>query len=539
MILDTSQAKQNKKFNFKALYQETHKLFIQFIHGVLLTLAFHPFDIFLVIPVGFSGFLWCLDKECLSASKDSTQKDFFYIGFKHSLIFFCGHFISSLYWIVNALLIDVGQYWILVPFALIVLPIFISCFYAVVGGLICSKVIFKYKMAHDKVFETGINHKIIIAVLFAVGFFLAEFIRSNLPIPFPWNLLGYASGYSIALMQMASVTGVYGLSLLLYFVGMIPYSKSPFAISCIAILLIAVTVLGHKRLKDDNIVKTTNRKLVTLYVVQPNLEYHYHQYEKKIASLSKTASMINMSNLEKKANKESKMKLIILPEGAIPFLLNKDQDTIFDDLMLKYSKNTFLISGIDRYESELRNYYNSMIVINHDGAIIDSYDKVILTPFGEYIPGHSFLNFILKPIVGSTYGFVPGTNRRNMRIYLDGPNASPEALIIMPMICFESIFTPITHPKVDYNADLIVNITNDSWFGSTIGPYQHLAMARMRAIEYGLPLVRAAKTGISAVIDSHGRIVDQIKLEDEGIIVAEMPEDRVRTLYTKFVKILH
>jgi len=521
-------------------HKEAYNLITQFIHGALLTLAFHPFDIFLVIPIAFSGFLWCLEKECLSHFKDSTAKDFFYLGFKHTFIFFLGHFITSLYWIANALFVDIGQYWILVPVAVIVLPAFLSLFYSVVGGFICSKFIFRYMSVYDiQTFKKRTHQKIIIAILFTTGFFFAEIVRSNLPIQFPWNLLGYASGYSISLMQMASVTGVYGLSFILYLVGTMPYTKNPLAISTITILLVVITMLGNKRLHDFSNIKPKKYKLVTLYVVQPNLQHHYHHYEKKLAALLKTTNMIDVNSLNSQKTKDSKIKLIILPEGAIPFLLNKYQNTVFDDLMSKYSSNSFLVSGIDRYDPTLKKYYNSKIVVNHNGEIVDSYDKTILTPFGEYIPGYDFLKSIINPVVSSSYGFVPGTSTRNIRLYLDNLNKASEPLVFIPMICFESIFTPLTNPRSDHNADLIVNITNDNWFGNTIGPYHHFAMARMRAIEYGLPLVRSAKTGISAIIDSHGKILQKINLENEGVIVAEMPEDKVATVYMQIVKILY
>jgi apolipoprotein N-acyltransferase len=227
-----------------------------------------------------------------------------------------------------------------------------------------------------------------------------------------------------------------------------------------------------------------------------------------------------------------------LPESAIPFVLNKYQNTLLDELISKYHTNSFLISGIDRYDSNLDEYYNSMILINHYGEIVDSYDKTILTPFGEYIPWYSTLKTILQPIVGNGYGFTPGTKTRNIRLYLDEmPNAGiSNTLIIMPMICFESIFTYVSKPRNYHEADVIINITNDSWFGKSVGPFQHLAMSRMRAIEYGLPLVRSATNGISAIFDCYGRSVQQIQLDLEGVIIAEMPEEKIETTYTKLAR---
>jgi apolipoprotein N-acyltransferase len=510
------------------VYNNNYDFIIQFIHGALLTLAFHPFDIFLVIPIAFSGFLWCLENQLLVSK---TRREFFWKGFSNAFIFFFGHFITSMYWVAAPLFIDIKQYWFLLPFALVVLPVFLSSFYGLISGFICWNFInAKLKNPYQR---------IVTAFLFSIGFFVAELIRANFLIPFPWNLLGYATNYSLSLMQMAAYTGVYGLSLLLYFVGTIPYTKNPFAISVVTAAVVLITLSGNNRLKQSYSDEKTKNKFVTLYVVQPNLQHHYHQYEKKLAALSKTTSMVNDKSLSAQTPKDSKIKFIILPESAIPFTINKYQNSLFDDLMSKYSINSFLVSGVDRYDNNLQRYYNSMIVINSDGDIIDSYDKTILTPFGEYIPGYGLLRFFLKPIVSASYGFVPGSSTRNIRLYSEDPEVSAEPLIAIPMICFESIFTPLTHPRDNTNADLIINITNDSWLGNSIGPYQHFTMARMRAIEYGVPVVRAAKTGISAVINSYGKVVEEIKLDGEGVIVADMPEDKVNTFYMKVVHAIH
>lgn len=505
-----------------------YNLLIQLIHGCLLTLAFHPFDIFLVIPIAFSGFLWCLEKEIVECV-NLNKKEFFKIGFKHTFTFFFGHFLSSLYWIINPLFFEIKKYWFLVPFGCVVLPMFLSLFYSIIGGVICSQ--YLLKVVQSKTFSKLFT-KINIAFIFAVGFFIAEILRSNLFLAFPWNLLGYASGYSLSLMQLASITGVYGLSLLLYFVGTVPYTKNSIAISIMTIIIVIITMYGNKRL--HSIQTSHNRNLIKLYVVQPNIGYHYHQYERQLQALAKTKNIIKQ-NIAKSSSNSNDINLIVLPESAIPFILNKYQNVLPDDFMSKYSANSFLISGIDRYDD--KKYYNSMILVNNNGEIIDSYDKTILTPFGEYIPGYNMLKSILKPIVGNNYGFTPGTKTRNIRLYQASDYDESAPLIIMPMICFESIFTDINKQRDIYDVDLIVNITNDVWLGNSIGPYQHLAMSRMRAIEYGIPLVRSAKTGVSAVFNAYGQVIQEIKLGVEGVIIVEMPEQKVETIYMKFLNV--
>ncbi len=495
---------------------------IQLVHGVLLTLAFHPFDIFLVIPISFSGFLWCLEKECLAGIK-RNQQEFFNLGFNHAFVFFIGHFVTSLYWLINPILLEIKTYWFLIPLIILIIPALLASFYAIASAIICSKYIFK------KTQELQINNgwtKISIAVLFAIGFFIAELLRAYLLLPFPWNLLGYASGYSLSLMQLASVTGVYGLSILLYLVGTIPYTKHSGAISSITIIVVILTISGGERL--NNAPQVHKQKIVSLNVIQPNTQHHYHQYSKKLQAQNKTKSIVESIALRyKKINNQNNINLFILPESSIPFPVGKTEEIILKEWMSRYQSNSFLIAGVDRYDTSNSSYYNSMVVLDNSGFIVDSYDKIILAPFGEYIPGYN----ILKPIVGESYGFTSGIRDTKIKFYSNSMRGITVSLNIMPMICFESIFTG----KKTNDVDLIVNITNDSWLGNSIGPYQHLAMTRMRAIEYGLPLVRSAKTGISAVFNSYGRIIQKIDLNKEEVIVVDMPEDKVETIYMKIL----
>lgn len=504
---------------------KSYDYLIQFIHGVLLTLAFHPFDIFLVIPITFSGFIWCLQRECQTAKR--TKRTFFILGFQHTFIFFFAHFLTSLYWLANPLTLEIKRYWLFLPLAVVILPTILALFYAVFGGLICSHYMLKV-IVNNKSSKSHV--KVCTSALFAICFFIAEIMRANLILPFPWNLLGYATGYSLSLMQLASITGVYGLSLLLYFVGTIPHSKNFLAISAMTLLVVILTIHGKMRL--NNMSNFSKKKLVALYIIQPNTAHHYNQYEKKLAALAKTKNLIHNSlSNSLKHTQQYNFNLVVLPESGLPFTINKYQNKIFDNFLSSHGTNSFLVAGLDRYDSTLGSHYNSMVFMNNLGEIVDSYDKITLAPFGEYIPTTA-LKYIMKPIVGDSYGFAPGSKTRNIILYSDAANNMQTQLVITPMICFESIFTA-QHLS---NADLIVNITNDSWFGNTIGPYQHLAMTRMRAIEYGLPLVRAAKTGISAVYNSHGKLLQQINLNEEGAIIIDMPEQKIETTYMKIVK---
>jgi apolipoprotein N-acyltransferase len=489
---------------------ENYKYLVQVLHGMLLTLAFHPFDIFIVIPVSFSGFLFYIESTWPD-SKDNRFK----FGFKHGFAFFFGHFITSLYWLAIPLFTDLTKYWFLIPFAVTLPQAILASFYGVASGIIC-----KILLGEGKTL-TRIR-RVYFGFAYSFGFFVAEILRSHLIVPFPWNLLGYASGYSLALMQFASVVGVYGLSLLLYFVGTIPYTRNPLIISAMTLVVVLITANGRAKLNQMSFDNKRYNQL-SLYIVQPNISNH-HKVQ-PLTELNKLKTTID-SIPTSKDNRN--FKLILLPESAIPFTIKSNQEFIFDDIMSKHGNNTFLIAGVDTFSKESNEYFNSMIIVNNTGEIIDSYNKIILAPFGEYVPGSS----LIRPIVSSTNSFAKGKRARSFRIY---NNFSEDGLVIMPTICFESIFSPIADNRYTIDLDIIVNITNDSWLGNSIGPYQHLAIARMRAIEYGVPLIRVAKTGVSAVFNSYGKLLRGIPLDTEAVMLVDMPENKTQTTYMKIL----
>jgi apolipoprotein N-acyltransferase len=221
--------------------------------------------------------------------------------------------------------------------------------------------------------------------------------------------------------------------------------------------------------------------------------------------------------------------ILIWPESAFPFFLTKEADAMAQiaDLL---PKGTVLITGSVRAPDlppgvRVTRAYNSIYVIDHDGSVLAVYDKLHLVPFGEYLPFQDWMEKVgfvqLTKVQG---GYIPGTIRRT----LDIPNA-PRAL---PLICYEAIF-PGNVVSRDDRPGWIVNVTNDGWFGISTGPYQHLQQARLRTIEEGLPMVRAANTGISAVIDPVGRIVAQLGLGIEGVLDAGLPAAIAPTIYAR------
>jgi apolipoprotein N-acyltransferase len=221
--------------------------------------------------------------------------------------------------------------------------------------------------------------------------------------------------------------------------------------------------------------------------------------------------------------------ILIWPESAFPFFLTHEADAMAQiaDLL---PKGTVLITGSVRAPdvppgTRITRAYNSIYVIDHDGSVLSVYDKLHLVPFGEYLPFQDWMEKLgFEQLTKVQGGFIAGTRRRTMEV----PNA-PRAL---PLICYEAIFPGNVAPNDD-RPGWIINLTNDGWFGISTGPYQHLQQARLRAIEEGLPLVRAANTGISAVVDPLGRIVARLGLGVEGVLDSSLPVAIAPTIYAR------
>ena len=224
---------------------------------------------------------------------------------------------------------------------------------------------------------------------------------------------------------------------------------------------------------------------------------------------------------------------LIWPESAFPFVLNREPQAL-GMIAAALGNHTILLTGAIRMSSGSRNdelAYNSLLAVDGTGSIIDSADKVHLVPFGEYLPAGRLLRSIgLRQFIALPGGFTAGSARRLMNV----PGLPP----FQPLICYEAIFpgevTPA--PRSDGEAPrpaFLLNVTNDGWFGLTSGPYQHLAQARLRSIEEGLPLVRAANTGISAVIDPYGRVIKELPLGVAGILDSTLPTAIGPTLFSR------
>jgi len=269
---------------------------------------------------------------------------------------------------------------------------------------------------------------------------------------------------------------------------------------------------------------------VQLRIMQPNLQQDVKfNYAAKAEVMQKYLTLSDRASGPQSTGVRD-ATILIWPESAFPFFLTREADAMAQIAEL-LPKGTVLITGSVRAPDDLKpgvkvtRAYNSIYVIDHDGSVLSVYDKLHLVPFGEYLPFQNWMEKLgFSQLTKVQGGFIAGTRRHPLAI----PNA-PRAL---PLICYEVIF-PGDVAARDDRPGWIVNLTNDGWFGISTGPYQHLQQARLRAIEEGLPVVRAANTGISAVIDPAGRIVAQLGLGLEGVLDAGLPQAIPPTIYAR------
>jgi apolipoprotein N-acyltransferase len=486
---------------------------IALLAGALSALAMAPFDAWPVLFATFPVVVWLIDGAGAGAWRGVPAAAM--AGWWFGL----GYFVPGLYWIGYAFLVDASTFAWLMPFAVLGLPAYLALFTAL--GFALARLIWTRDASR--------------VIALAGCLTLGEWLRGHVLTGFPWNTLGYALTEPLALAQTASLTGLWGLTFLAVAIFASPAvlidgssrGRRPWIAPAAALLLlVAMGIFGAVRLARHPTATVAN---VKLRIMQPNLQQDVRfNYAAKAEVMQKYLALSDRASGPQSTGVRD-AGLLIWPESAFPFFLTREADAMaqISDLL---PKGTILITGSVRAPDQppgtrITRAYNSIYAIDHDGSVLSIYDKLHLVPFGEYLPYQEWmekLGFVqLTKVQG---GFIPGARRRTMEF----PNA-PRAL---PLICYEAIF-PGSVAAGDERPGWIINLTNDGWFGISTGPYQHLQQARLRGIEQGLPVVRAANTGISAVIDPLGRIVARLDLGIEGVLDSSLPSAIPPTIYAR------
>lgn len=486
---------------------------IAFLTGAVSVLALAPINAWPVLFVTFPVLVWTIDGAAVGRYGGALSAAIagWFFGF--------GYFIAGIYWVGYAFLVDAKTFGWLLPVAVAGLPAYLALFTA--AGFALARLIW----------VRGPERVLALAVCLTA----TEWLRGHLLSGFPWNTFGYALTEPLALAQSVALTGIWGLTFITVAICASPAlltddridTPQPWRWPIIgALILASLSGYGAMRLWLN---PTEFVKDVKLRVMQPNL-----QQDEKFNYAAKDSVMERYLRLSDRAtgpqsNGVRDVTHLIWPESAFPFFLTREPDAMkqIADLL---PKGTVLITGAIRAPNtepgqRISRAYNSVYVIDDEGSILGIYDKVHLVPFGEYLPFQTLLERIgLTQLTKIRGGFIAGDRRRTLEV--------ARAPKMLALICYEAIFPGAAVPA-DQRPGWLVNLTNDAWFGISSGPYQHFQQARVLAITEGLPLVRAANNGISAVIDPVGRIVRSLPLGAEGVLDSGLPRALTPTVYVR------
>lgn len=456
-------------------------------------------------PLGYHWLAWIALIPLLVAIQIAKRP--FVTGFLWGVVFFT----ASLHWIPHIFnTYALSNHLFGVP-AMLLLSAYLAIFPAIFAWGIRQIV-------------TSNHHSLWTAVQVASLFVALEFLRGTLFTGFPWNLLGYSVLNFDYISQVLRVVGVYGLGFIVVFINYTLYvllvksfrpNMTYLFLGCGALLGVTVFysawVIGVE--------ETFEYDSIPVRVVQGNID-QFQKWDDEYAEAN-LERHISLSRHE-----DFSSGLLVWPESALPFFFNSDHPGKQRVTRLVRELQSTLITGALFYESKedgTMSYYNSAAVLDAEGQLVDRYDKIHLVPFGEYTPfKETLLPFVEKFVMGEDYS--SGTQWRALQT----PHGRAGTFI-----CFESIFPELV-ARVTREADFLVNITNDAWFGETWAPYQHLAMARARAIENGKYLIRNSNSGITAVYDQFGRVVEHIPLQSSGAFSVDVDIIPRITLFNRY-----
>jgi apolipoprotein N-acyltransferase len=451
-------------------------------------------------PTFFVAGLFTLAFLCYLVQISNSWKEAAIMGF----IFGFGHFLVGIYWISIGVTVYIDEFWWVMPFALFGLPIILASFIA--ASCSCS-------------FLTR-NHDFY-QFIFCLWWVFFEWVRSWIFTGLPWNLLGYAFSFSDILIQSANIIGIYGLSFIVIYISTSFYpifSKqyNLLKISLLTSLIVISLIIPYGILRLHN--NPTSFSATKVRLVQPSIpqlaKWDVDEFWKNLnlhINLSETPSNID---------------LIIWSEAAMVVPYNYEPIKTKLLRMLENKQAILVTGGITNNSKKGENLkiYTSLYALSKEGEQLFEYHKSHLVPFGEYMP----LKWLL-PFKKLTPGFLDYTEGDGKLVTLPKP-----FITIKPLICYESIFPTFVRTS-NKSADVIINVTNDAWYGRSSGPYQHLHISRMRSIENGLPMLRTANNGISAIIDPVGRIIQKSSLNEVSYIDGLLPNKlNSETLYSQF-----
>jgi apolipoprotein N-acyltransferase len=483
-------------------------IFGAFLSGVVLALAFPKIDISVLAWIAFVPLLWLVQGK--------TPWQAFGYGFASGM----GFYLCTVYWVVHT----IGLYSNIPPLIAVV-PLVLMCM-----------ILASYTGAFVAGLRAFQLYGGVIELLGPVLWVTLEWLRSFFFIGFPWVDLGYSQYPFLNLMQLVEYTGIYGVSALVIFVNLVvftvltkPQASRTWLILSVVVLIGGLSLWGNWRRSQLAALPPVHHLRVGL--IQGNISQ-----DTKWNPSFEEETITRYELLSRKAVAKG-AELIIWPETAAPFFfqsplpsnfINREKEISYRERLLRLASelHTPILFGGPAFKQNLTSVamFNRAYLLSAEAKELGTYDKIQLVPFGEYVPFHWLLFFLDKLVVGIG-DFEAGTQTTVFEL----PSVKFGVLI-----CYEGIFPALTRRFVAQGAELLVNITNDAWFGRTSAPYQHLVMESVRAIENRVPLVRAANTGFSAVVGIDGSLQQRTNLYETDILVADISWPQVTSFYATY-----
>ncbi len=498
--------------------------------GAIGALAMAPFNFIPALMIPMTVAVWLID-GCAETRQTPSRR--FRLGLPTALWrafgagwwWGFGYFLAGLWWLGAAFLVEADEFAWALPLGVVGLPAALAIFPGL--GFMLARLL--WSPGAGRLFAL------------AAGLSFAEWLRGNTLTGFPWNTFGMALGGNLVTAQLASLVGLYGLTVIAVLVFSTPAvlgeksvmqgarRRLPPAIAAAVFSFAAICAFGALRLVGTTVGPVAG---VKLRIMQPNLTQDAKfrpENKARILSLYLTLS----THGAKDHSGLEDVTVLVWPESAFPFILSRDAGALAE-IGAVLPQDTVLVTGAARADDAARRsasgrvrYFNAIQVIASGGHILDSYDKVHLVPFGEYLPFEAAFDRLgVRQFAHIPGGFDAGPKSRLLVV--------PGLPAVAPLICYEAIFPGEVVPSGAPRPGLLLNVTNDGWFGATIGPYQHFAQARLRAIEEGLPLIRAANTGISAIVDPDGRVLAELPLGAEGVLDGGLPQTIAPPVFARF-----
>ncbi|MEM0899882.1 MAG: apolipoprotein N-acyltransferase [Pseudomonadota bacterium] len=506
----------NELKNRILLLNGSRRLAVAFIAGAIASLATAPFHFFVVCFFAFPVLIFLLDGCVPALNRGIVRRAM--PSFLTGWAFGFGYFLFGVWWLANALLVEASDFIWFIPLAVAGLPAVLAIFYGLATALARA------------FWSDGLGRIFVFAAFFGLG----ELARSYAATGFPWNAIGYAITPTPIMMQSASLIGIDGLNYVAALLFALPaafadrQARPVFVALLLIIPLGAIVSFGAYRLSQaDNSTEGT-----ILRIVQPSIDQSTKTGGRDLDGQFQT--LLDLTDAEP-ADDQREPDIVLWPETAVPYLLTQAPQAVAA-IADRLNDGQTLLTGAVRLATTAEDanprYYNSITVLDDTGVITGSSNKVHLVPFGEYLPFRGLLESMgLRAIAAADRGYTAGDRREIL--------TASGGISVYPLICYEATF-PRHAVAAAGDADIIISVSNDAWYGNTPGPHQHFFQSRLRAVETGIPMVRAANSGMSGAFDAHGRnLIEPLALSLQASVDVGLPASTVETLYTSQGKYYH